>query len=374
MRIGMSTLSGVSYGGLTYSRRFIPELAKVDTSNEYHIFVPKGDRLSKTIHQENFLFHKCPINTHSPPLRMLWEQFIIPGEVRRRGIDVFFTAKNANILFVPCKTIVAIRNMEPLCYRQYKNHWKLNIFSWLRGELTKISVKRADRIIAVSRFAKSVIEQILPGVGERTDVVYNGGLREPVQSDTYNGQPRLLLSSSKFVAYANQLSLVEAYGLLCRRRTDVPPLWLAGGVHDTVYFEKVQRLIAEENLTDKIKILGLIPHEQLMQLYTRALAFVFPSTLEACPHTLIEAMAHGLPIAASQTEPMPEICKDAATYFDPFKAEDIAEKMEAALFDNCLRDRLQRASLERCQFFDWEKTANEMVDIFGKVHHNSAGI
>jgi len=374
MRIGMSTLSGVSYGGITYFRRFIPELAKIDASNEYHIFVPKGDRLFKTIQQENFHFHECPLSTHSPLLRMLWEQCILPGKVKKNRIDIFFTAKNANILFVSCKTIVAIRNMEPFCYRQYKNHWKLNLFSWLRGELSKISVKKADRIIAVSRFAKSVIERIFPGIGERTDVVYNGGLREPVKSDTDNGRPKLLLSSSKFVAYANQLSLVEAYALLYRRRKDVPPLWLVGGVHDTVYFDKVQRLIKERKLTDKIKILGLIPHEELMQLYAQALAFVFPSTLEACPHTLIEAMAHGLPIAASQTEPMPEICEDAAAYFDPFKAEDIAEKMQATLFDDRLRDRLQRASLERCQFFDWEKTASEMVNIFCKVHQNPARI
>ena len=368
----MSTLSGVSYGGITYFRRFIPELAKIDASNEYHIFVPKGDGLSETIQQANFHFHECPLGTHSPFLRMLWEQCILPGKVIKHRIDVFFTAKNANILFAPCKTIVAIRNMEPLCYRQYKNHWKLNPFSWLRGELTKISVKRADRIITVSRFAKSVIERICPGSRERADVVYNGGLRNPVQSDSDNGKAQLLLSSSKFVAYANQLNLVEAYALLCRRRTDVPPLWLAGGVLDTVYFKKVKRLIAEEDLTARIKILGLISHEQLMQLYAQATAFVFPSTLEACPHTLIEAMAHGLPIAASQTEPMPEICKDAATYFDPFKAEDIAEKMEAALFDNGLRDRLERASLERCHFFDWEKTAKEMISIFHDVHRSSA--
>jgi len=370
----MSTLSGVSYGGITYFKRFIPELAKIDASNEYHIFVPKGDRLSKAIQQENFHFHECPLSTHSPILRMLWEQCILPGKVKKNRIDIFFTAKNANILFAPCKTIVAIRNMEPLCYREYKNHWQLNPFSWLRGELTKISVKRADRVITVSQFAKSVIERICPGIGERTEVVYNGGVRNPVQSDSDNGKPPLLLSSSKFVAYANQLSLVEAYALLCRRRADVPPLWLAGGVLDTVYFQKVRRLIEEENLSDRIKILGLIPHGQLLQLYAQATAFVFPSTLEACPHTLIEAMAHGLPIAAAQTEPMPEICKDAAAYFDPFKSEDIADKMEAVLFDDGLRERLQRASLERCRFFDWEKTARAMVDVFSRVHNNSSGV
>lgn len=370
MRIGMSTLSGVSYGGVTYFKRFIPELAKVDVHNEYHIFVPAGDKLSKTVRQKNFHFYQCPLHTKSPLLRMLWEQFVLPSKVKRKRIDVFFTAKNANIMFVSCKTIVAIRNMEPLCYRQYKNHWKLDVLSWLRGVLTKISVKRADRVVTVSQFSKSVIERISPEIGERTDIVYNGGLRNPIRRDSSNGKPRFLLSASKFVAYANQLNLVKGYALLCRKRTDGPHLWLAGGVHDTVYFQKIQRFIAEENLTDRIKILGLIPHEQMMELYGRALAFVFPSTLEACPNTLIEAMAHGLPIATSQTEPMPEICRDAATYFDPSEIEDIADKMEAAAFDIGLRERLQEASLERCQFFNWGKTANEMVDIFGKVHRH----
>ena len=370
MKIALSLLSGVSYGGTTYFRNLIPALAKTDRINEYHIFVQKGNSLFRNINQDNFVFHECSSCTHSAFIRLIWEQFILPKELKKRKIDIMFTAKNANILFAGCKTIVSVRNMEPLCYKNYKNHWMLNVFSWLRKELTRISIKKADRIIAVSESTRKYLERFSPDVSKKIDVIYNGN---PVTSDSLdtgagNEKSDFLLSVSKFVAYANQFNLIEGYALLDRRKKDLPPLWLAGGVHDTAYFQKIRKLIMERDLTEKIKILGLISHERLIKLYSNASAFLFPSILEACPQTLIEAMACGVPIAASKVPPMPEICERAAIYFDPLDKNDIAEKIDLLLTDEGLRNSLKKASLERCNFFDWDKTASELVNVFEKVY------
>lgn len=364
----MSLLSGVSYGGITYCMNLIPALAKTDKINEYHIFVQKGHPLSRLIHQDNFIFHEWSLSTSSAFIRLIWEQFIFPWKIKMMGIDIVFTAKNANILFAPCKTIISLRNMEPLCYRQYNNHWKLNLFSWLRGILTKISIKKADKIIAVSNSTKKYLELFSPSIRDKVKVIYNGNpvktvVNQPISEET---NP-FLLSSSKFVAYANQLNLIKGYSLLCEKGINPPALWLAGGVLDVVYFEKIVSLIKEKELTDKIKILGFLPHNHLVELYLRAVAFVFPSTLEACPQTLIEAMACRVPIIASNVEPMPEICQDAAIYFDPFDTEDIAQKIKMLLEDYSLRDKLRKKSLVRSQFFSWEKTATELIRVFEEV-------
>ena len=149
---------------------------------------------------------------------------------------------------------------------------------------------------------------------------------------------------------------------------DLPPLYLAGGVLDKIYYRKIKNFINANKLTKKIKFLGLIPHESLVKLYSRATAFLFPSTLEACPQTLIEAMACGVPIAASNVPPMPEICENAAIYFDPFDKNDIAEKINLIITDENLQSRLKKTSLERAHFFDWEKTALNLIKVFHKVH------
>lgn len=372
MKIAMSLLSGISYGGVAYWRNLCPALARIDKINEYHIFVQKNHPLLHRVNQNNFIFHECNMNIKSAFMRLFWEQFILPFEIKKRKIDIMFTAKNANILFAPCKTIISIRNMEPLCYAWYKNYWKLNVFSRLRNILTKISIKKADKIIAVSKNTKNYLTENLPSAKEKIEVIYNGN---PVVNSNKENQVNkkkgisFLFSSSKFVAYANQLNLIQGYEILNNKKmNDLPPLYLAGGVLDKIYYRKIKNFVNENKLTKKIKFLGLIPHESLVKLYSRATAFLFPSTLEACPQTLIEAMACGVPIAASNVPPMPEICENAAIYFDPFDKNDIAEKINLIITDENLQSRLKKTSLERAHFFDWEKTALNLIKVFQKVH------
>jgi len=369
MKIAITLLSGVSYGGITYFRNLIPALAKVDKVNQYHIFIQRDSPLSFTVNQENFHFHVCAVDTQSRMVRLFWEQFVLPKQLEKRKVDIVFTAKNATIFLATCKTIISIRNMEPFSYKNYDNNWRLNIGSWVRAIVTKASMKKADRIITVSQSTGNYIESLFPEIGHKLNVIYNGN---PVNAGCLStniceGKPQFLLSASKFVAYANQLNLIEGYAVLNKKKGDLPPLWLAGGVHDPAYFRKVETLIMEMDLTEKIKMLGLVSNERLMALYSQASAFLYPSTLEACPHTLIEAMSFGVPIAASHLPPMPEICEKAALYFDPFDKDDIAEKIELLLSNENLREYLRKESLERCRFFDWEKTATQMVTVFQNI-------
>ena len=369
MKIAMSLLSGVGYGSLTYFRGLIPALAKIDKVNEYHLFIPQNSPLVACARQDNFFFHECLKNNKSALMRFLWEQLRLPKELKKRRIDIMFTAKNITILFAPCKTVIAIQNIQPLCYTRYRNHWRINVLAWLRGALTKVSIRTADRVIAVSQSTKQHIEHFSPHVNDKVDVVYNGNpVRcESPKADTRAIKEPFILTSSKFVAYANQASLIDGYALLMRQKPDTPPLWIAGGVLDKDYFKQVKKQIQAYGLEDKVKMLGLVSHQHLIELYSNALAFVFPSTLEACPQTLIEAMACGVPIAASNVPPMPEICGDAAIYFEPSERDDIAEKIDRVISDESLRNTLMQRSVVRSRFFSWTEIAQQMVSIFEKV-------
>lgn len=371
MRIAISTLSGVGYGGLTYFKNILPALAKVDKINEYVIFMREQRSNDFKIKQRNFHFVKWKNGWESQLSRFLLEQFILPFKLKKLEIDILFTAKNLNIFLSPVKTVIAIRNMEPLCYRQYKNDWKLDIISFIRNLLTGISMKKADRIIAVSEFTRKYLAENYPHIKHKLYVVYNGNPvvnKKRKHIPNYDVNQKYLLTSSKYVAYANQYNLLKGYALLRDEMDDLPPLWMAGGVLDKKYFKKVQKFIEENRLMDKVKILGLLPHEELLELYSKAAAFIFPSTLEACPQTLIEAMACGVPIATSNIGPMPEICDNAAVYFDPLDARDIAEKIRILLMNDSLREKLRKAALERCQFFDWDKTAIETIKVIEKAY------
>ena len=384
MKIALTLLSGIGYGGMTYFQHLIPALATVDKKNEYHLFVPIGHPLVETVQQTNFIFHACIRNNQSALKRFLWEQLVLPWQLKKYHIDILFTAKNLNIFLAPCKTIIAGRNMEPLAYCEYDNAWQLNWSSWVKLQFTKWSVRTADHIVAVSQGVKDRLVARFPGIEKKITVVYNGNPvdNSPQTPLTLRGGAsdvpplrirggeeglRFILSASKFVAYANQLNLLKGYALLCERMPDVSSLWLAGGVHDKKYFAKVQEFVRNSGLQNKVKFLGLIPHDRLLELMRSAQAFIFPSTLESCPHTLIEAMACGAPIATSITQPMPEICGKAAIYFDSNNPKDIAEKIDLVLSDTFLQEQLRSDGLQRSTFFTWKKTAQGLLSVFTNI-------
>ena len=96
MKIAMTLLSGIGYGGVTYFNNLIPALGVVDRENEYHLFVPQGHSLITRMYKENFIFHECIKNNQSALKRFLWEQLILPFKLKEYKVDVLFTEKNLN--------------------------------------------------------------------------------------------------------------------------------------------------------------------------------------------------------------------------------------------------------------------------------------
>jgi glycosyltransferase involved in cell wall biosynthesis len=113
-----------------------------------------------------------------------------------------------------------------------------------------------------------------------------------------------------------------------------------------------------------VLLLGRVPRESLPGLYTHAAAFVFTSWCENCPITLLEAMGCGAAIACSNVPPMPEICGDAARYFDPWKVEEIRDGILSVLDRPDLAAELRRRALERSRAFQWRKTAELTLEAF----------
>jgi glycosyltransferase involved in cell wall biosynthesis len=364
MKIALSLLSGVSYGGVTYFKNLLPELVASGGDHEFHFFVSKGYFLKEELESDKVFFHEVLRSNKSALKRFLYEQIILPIRLWRDGIDIVFTAKNMNIFFAPCKTVIAIRNVEPFVYQDYKNSLQLNIQSWLKWQLTKVSVRKAERIVAVSSGVRERVAKRFPEAIGKVSVVYNGN---PVRIPPEPTRENFVLSASKFVAYANQLSLIHGYAKLVERRPETPPLLFAGGIHDQGYFDSVLEAVKEHDLDSRVRFLGLIPQKELFKMYAQARAFIFPSTLEACPHTLIEVMSCNTPIATSTHQPMPEICEEGAVYFEAFDTNSIADALERVIFDEDSRVSIVQAASQRHPRFTYTDTAKQMNELFSEL-------
>jgi glycosyltransferase involved in cell wall biosynthesis len=113
--------------------------------------------------------------------------------------------------------------------------------------------------------------------------------------------------------------------------------------------------------------MGYVDHDDLPALHAASSGFVFSSACENAPMTLIEALACGSPIACSDAASMPEICGEAALYFDPYDPADIATALRTLVTSPERRSDLSAAALERASAFSWSRAAEQTLAVFEGV-------
>jgi glycosyltransferase involved in cell wall biosynthesis len=106
---------------------------------------------------------------------------------------------------------------------------------------------------------------------------------------------------------------------------------------------------------------------EIVALRKAASVYVFPSLKEGFSLTPLEAQAMGLPCAISDIPCHKEIYGDSVQYFDPYNVEDIAEKVNAILTDDNLKNSLRAKGLENIKKYDWKKTASITYSVFNDV-------
>ena len=149
---------------------------------------------------------------------------------------------------------------------------------------------------------------------------------------------------------------MDAYAQL---PADAPPLVLAG--EHKWNFADISRQIAERELGQRVHCPGSIADEDLPALYQGALALVYPSRYEGFGLQLVEAMASGVPVLASNTTSLPEVLGGCGLLFDPEDATSIAQPMQQIAGDESLRHSLGEKGRERARFFSWNTAAEQTL-------------
>jgi glycosyltransferase involved in cell wall biosynthesis len=108
--------------------------------------------------------------------------------------------------------------------------------------------------------------------------------------------------------------------------------------------------------------LGPVNDRELKALYGAAQALVFPSTYEGFGLPPVEAMACGCPVAAARAASLPEVCGDAALYFDPHRIDSIRDAVQRLLDDAALQDDLRQRGLRRAATFRWPAAARALIE------------
>jgi glycosyltransferase involved in cell wall biosynthesis len=132
--------------------------------------------------------------------------------------------------------------------------------------------------------------------------------------------------------------------------------------------EEVYKIIRENGLERSVRMVGDITLETLRVLYSQAAVFVFPSLYEGFGMPVLEAMACGAPVIASDTSSIPEVASDAAVLISPADVRGLADSIRRVLNDRVTREAMKSKGFARTKLFTWETAARQTLAVYREVY------
>ena len=358
-RIGLDAhmAGGHETGNETYVRGLVSGFAQLGGDFELNVYHVGRAWQGPAAHVS---FHR--LVTQSPWVRLTVD---LPARSVADNLDVLHTTYTAP-LWARCPLVVTVHDISFVSHPEWFSRRDLRVLS----RTVPWSMRSAKRVITVSELCRAEIIEHYGVPAEKVACVPNaaGPAAEPISDvDARAEILKLGLDSSRQYLLAvgnlqprkNLVRLFSAFRSVVASGLDVD-LLIAGPEH----FRAADVLDAAREAKNRIRFTGYLSDRRLAACYSRAAAFVFPSLYEGFGIPALEAMAHGVPVACSQGGALPEVCGDAAIYFDPVNVAAMANAIERAVTDTQLRETLIRAGRAREQGFTWKRSAEKTLAVY----------
>ena len=226
------------------------------------------------------------------------------------------------------------------------------------AEQARRAAAESDAIIAVSQFTARQVELLLGVERERIHVIHHG-VRAPAA--TAVARENIIFNVGAIQRRKNISRLVTAF-------EEIAPGWqlvLAGSAGFGA--EEIIRQIELSPRRESIRVLGYVTAEELAGWYARARIFAFPSLDEGFGMPVLEAMAAGVPVVASNRSALQEVCGTAALLVDPEDTAALTQAIERVMQDTNLADDLTSRGIVRAREFTWERAAEKTWRVYEKL-------
>lgn len=289
-----------------------------------------------------------------------WEQVFLP--IYTLGRPLLNLAGPAPLL--KCRQVCMIPDAAVFDHPQA---YTLAYGTWYRLLFRAIS-HSARLVLTISEFSRQRLILALGSHARRFQLLYCAATHmmdvtpEPMILDRFALKGvKYLLAVGSMNPTKNLPALVSAF-----KATTVPNvrLVLVGGTNSAVFSGESLGAAGDP----RVITTGAISDGELSALYRHAHAFIFPSLYEGFGIPPLEAMSLGCPVVAARASSIPEICGDAALYFDPQEIPDITRALESILTEDALRETLCMRGASRVGMFSWERAARQLLDHLSAVN------
>lgn len=305
--------------------------------------------------------------TEKRTARIIWEQLVWPMVARRDGLTLMHSMAFAMPRLAPCPVVVTIYDLSfiefpelyPAAQRRYLMHE------------TAHSCDHAARLVAISESGRRDIHRLYGVPLERVDVITPGaaGIYRPLPDEQVAAFRQHHKLPDTFFLHVGTLQprknisiLLEALAQLNRPDAHLVLVGGKGWIYDDI-FERVDSL----GLRERVRFAGYANDEDVPLWYNAAAALVLPSLYEGFGMPVVEALACGTPVIASNSSSLPEAGGDVALYFDPRDAAALAGQMARVLDDPAIRQRARAEGPRHATRFSWTRAGEQLAAVYDRA-------
>ena len=305
-------------------------------------------------------------------LRQLWWQYAtLPRLMDKHRCGLIFNTDAGSVCPSPRSAAMSqdMLSFEPGEMQRYgfsRARLRLELLRGIQGR----TLRRSRLAIFLTEYARKIVTSVI-GRLERSVVIPHGVdesfLRDcRVEAESTNRRVTNLVYVSNAAPYKHQWNIIEASHRL-RQDNVAVRLSLVGAGHGASRERVRQAILRFDPKGEFVTLTGKVRHEDVASHLDAADVFVYASSCENMPVTLLEGMAAALPICCSDRGPMPEVLGDCGGYFDPEDVGSIVNCLRQVVESADLRDRWRRDARRRASLFTWHGCSRNTWQELAKV-------
>lgn len=371
-KIGIDArMLGSGFGLARYVQQLVLHLQKIDTQNQYVLFLRKENWDEVKITNQNFKKVLADIPWYS------WqEQILFTKIIKKEKVDLMHFPHWNVPVFYSAPFVLTIHDLIMFHFPRPDattlGPIKFFIKDLAHRFVIKTAMKKAKQIFVTSEFTKQDINHALHVPTEKMIVTYQAPFIDvkcetQTEENLFNKykikKPYVLYVGSAY-PHKNLKGLLKAWKIFEDKYEEDVQLVLVG--KESYFYNQLIESDEYGDLNKKPILTGLVNDQELCSLYKNASLYVFPSLFEGFGLPPLEAMSYGLPVVSSNRTSLPEVLGEAALYFDPENFEQMADVMRTGLFDDGMRFEMKQKSRQELQRYSWDKLSQQTLAIYSK--------
>jgi len=353
MNIGVNIryIIGEATGIGRYTKCILDELQRIDLENNYYLIEYARSDYELTNPKWKI------IPQHSKIPGSLWLQTAVPKMITKYNIDLFWSPEILSPIFGVPKNVKIVTTVHDLLFLRYPK-----IYGTLLTVKNKImfaqSLKKSAALIPVSDYIKNELLQFYPALQSASKTIRT--ISNAAKDHSYDNKrierenflffPGNLDPRKNFFRLIKALEIVNASGMNIDLHLCGPVRWKN---------TELTKLLQDSPIKNRIKHLGYITDEELINQYLSCKAVIFPSIYEGFGLPILEALKLNTPVLTSKGTVMEEIAGENAMYFNPYDVNSIADTIIQFLKSGAIP-----INMESLKKYSWKQSAKNLLSVF----------